>query len=35
MSNLKLNLASGEILYVEREGGAEESMSSVFTASQI
>ena len=35
MSNLKLNLASGDILYVEREGGAEESMSSAFTASQI
>lgn len=35
MNNLKLNLASGEILYVEREGETEESMSSVFTASQI
>ena len=35
MSNLKLNLASGDILYVEREGGAEELMSSAFTASQI
>ena len=35
MNNLKLSLASGEILYIEREGGAEESMSSAFTASQI
>lgn len=35
MNNLRLNLASGEVLSVEREGGAEESMSSAFTASQV
>lgn len=35
MNNLKLGLASGEILYIEREGGTEELMSSVFTASQV
>lgn len=35
MNNLRLNLASGEVLSVERESGAEESMSFAFTASQV
>ena len=35
MNNLRLNLASGEVLSIERETGVEESMSSTFTASQV
>lgn len=35
MNNLRLNLASGEVLSVERESEAEESMSSAFTASLV
>lgn len=35
MNNLRLNLASGEVLSIERESGAEELMSSAFTASQV
>lgn len=35
MNNLKLNLASGEVLSVEKDNGPEENMSSTFTAIQV